>query len=98
MAVRTRSRKAPLPVPHVSHRGLAAIILQQVIDSGDHIAANPCSDRYSMAPSHFLLVELSEQAFRQLEQHGAETEDDEDNGDDEPDHDNEPNGGRGIAA
>lgn len=80
-----RARKRPLPRPAspASRGKLANTILRAVIETADHIATAPRSGIYPLTRSHFLLVELSEQAFRQLCQHKAEQEDD------EPDHDNE---------
>lgn len=88
MSVRARARKRPLPASLATSGELATKILAAVIETGDHIATNLCGP--NLGRSHFLLVELPEQLFRQLEQHGTESEDDEDNGDDEDTGEAEP--------
>ena len=84
-----RSRKAPLPLPALpAQRGeLAEQILRAVILSGDHIATAPCGFSHGWTTTHFILVEIPDNTFRQLCTFEAHEEDAEDNGDAEQDDD-----------
>jgi hypothetical protein len=75
-----RRRKPPLPSSPATSGELATRVLRAVIETGDHIGS-AYGGNYGYHRSHFILIDLPDALFRQLCQHGAESEDDEDNGD-----------------